>query len=250
MAESTANTMTIEESREKFRKECFDDNILERSDGRSIRAIPTPNDTSGELARQNYPAPPPVEEQDGFRTNIMCSWCGKFKKDVYIPKFKDGRNGKPVNIVMNYEPCEACREKWNSMVVFIEVTLDEPYKDCLPITTKDIDVTEEFSDKYNYDPRTGTIGEYDYMESEDAWHTRKNEFESVVKERIHHVADWYEEKLLIERKLVYPTNRFAGITLEAANKYFGADEGVLKNGSVVYLEHGDYEIAFGDYYKD
>ncbi len=248
MSETITRPSTIEESQELFRKECFDDNILERSDGRTIKAIPTAAQEDNGLTRQSYPAPQPVEEQDGFRTNIMCSWCGKHKKDVYIPKFKDGRNGKPINIVMDYEPCESCREKWSSMVVFIEVTLNEPYKDCLPITTKDVDVTEEFTDKYGYDPSTGTISGPEYGENEDAWYAKKNEYETELKKRIHHVADWYEEKLLIERRLVYPTNRYAGITLEAANKYFGADEGVLKEGSVIYLEDCDFIVAFGDYY--
>lgn len=104
--------------------------ILARRDGRKMR----------DIAQLSKPSEPQISrtvpvKQDGFSTIINCRWCGEKSTEAYIPEFKDGENGKPVEIILNYEPCDKCKKVWADMVILIEVTDVELYKDCLPITT-------------------------------------------------------------------------------------------------------------------
>ena len=100
--------------------------ILARKDGRVLADIPLREFTS-----KVYKDEP---KQDGFPTILKCRWCGGKSREIYVKKFKDGKNGKPVEMVYNYEPCEKCSAEWNNMVVIIEVSDKPPYEDCLPIT--------------------------------------------------------------------------------------------------------------------
>ena len=105
-------------------------NILARKDGRTIREIPQATNTSNDMLSRKPEEP---VEHDGLNTILNCRWCGEKVREVYVPQYKDGENGKPVQIIYNYEPCAACKKLWAGMVVIIEVTDVEPYKDCLPI---------------------------------------------------------------------------------------------------------------------
>lgn len=108
--------------------------ILARKDGRMLRDIPK---VTNMVNQKIEPVLEPKREtsaaRDGFPTILKCRWCGGKSREVYIPQLKEGKNGKPREIVYNYEPCAACKEKWASMVVIIEITETEPYPDCLPI---------------------------------------------------------------------------------------------------------------------
>ena len=108
--------------------------ILARKDGKTLRNVSQIEKLSNTGMTRNEPTKEPVK-QDGFSTILKCRWCGKKSKEVYIPKYKDGEDGKPLEIVYNYEPCEECQKAWADMVVIIEVTDVEPYPDCLPITS-------------------------------------------------------------------------------------------------------------------
>ena len=122
-----------------------DDNILTRVDGRRTRSIPIEKKSS-ESSAQNEPATPASTLPDSFPTHVHCRWCDSIIKDVYIPQFKNGRNGKPFDVVVGYEPCQNCRNKWNTMVIFIEVTNIEPYPDCLPIDEDIREITDGYID--------------------------------------------------------------------------------------------------------
>lgn len=98
--------------------------ILARKNVRTIQEIPM------ESNKNTFPEP---ETQPGFKTIINCRWCGGIVAEIYIPQLKDGKNGKPREIIYNYKPCKACRDKWQNMVIVIEVTDKELYKNCLPI---------------------------------------------------------------------------------------------------------------------
>lgn len=124
--------------------------ILARKDGRIIADIPICEHTSE--VYQNEP------KQEGFPTILKCRWCGGKSREIYVKKFKDGKNGKPVEMVYNYEPCKKCAAEWNNMVVLIEVTDIPPYENCLPITQeleqllyptgRHVGVTAEAAKKY------------------------------------------------------------------------------------------------------
>ncbi len=122
--------------------------ILARKDGRKVREIPSPISAAiprNETAKTT-PATEEPAEKEGFNTIIKCRWCGNKAKEVYIPQLKDGKDGKPHEIIYNYTPCDECKKKWADMVIVIEVTTKELYPKCLPIdeiTKKNEDGSEE-----------------------------------------------------------------------------------------------------------
>lgn len=143
--------------------------ILARNDGIQMKPLPEIPDES---LKKNDEIPDELstkenEVHDGFDTHFICRWCGKGIKDVYVPKFKDGHNGKPVSTILNYTPCDDCRKKWNELVVCIEVTAKEPYTDCLPITYADTKKDEKGnSSKIPVYPTGRYVGLYpDYVEN-------------------------------------------------------------------------------------
>ena len=196
-------------------------NTLTRRDGRRMRPLPSSNQTDNQtMPRANF-----AEKQDGFVTHIRCCWCNGLIKDVYIPDLKDGKDGKPYNIVPDYEPCPACREKWSKMVVFIEVVDHEPYADCLPI---DEDIRP--LDKY-IDPETNP--------------------EEYAARVIHEQPEGNAKNMSVvqyERVFFYPTGKFAGVTLDAVKQHFEGDVSAVKIGSVIYLESNLFEKAFSSYF--
>ena len=204
-----------------------DDNILTRVDGRRTRSIPIEKKSS-ESSAQNEPATPASTLPDGFPTHVHCRWCDSIIKDVYIPQFKNGRNGKPFDVVVGYEPCQNCRNKWNTMVIFIEVTNIEPYPDCLPI---------------DEDIREITDGYIDPVEEPEKYKKR------VVEERYESNDLGEGVTVQYEKIYCYPTGRYTGVTLEAVRQYFTGDTSSIHNGSVIYLETEMFEKAFEDYFK-
>ena len=204
-----------------------DDNILTRVDGRRTRSIPIEKKSS-ESSAQNEPATPASTLPDGFPTHVHCRWCDSIIKDVYIPQFKNGRNGKPFDVVVGYEPCQNCRNKWNTMVIFIEVTNIEPYPDCLPI---------------DEDIREITDGYIDPVEEPEKYKKR------VVEERYESNDLGEGVTVQYEKIYFYPTGRYTGVTLEAVRQYFTGDTSSIHNGSVIYLETEMFEKAFEDYFK-
>lgn len=111
--------------------------ILARKDGLKTESFDIPSSNDDNILKPNAPEEPsiqePAAEQDGFNTILRCRWCGGKIRELYIPKYKDGVNGKPQEMIYNYEPCRNCAEKWQTMVTLIEVTINAPYPKCLPI---------------------------------------------------------------------------------------------------------------------
>ena len=110
--------------------------VMERRDGRVFRELPKAVNINGNLNRNDISAAAEKTtnvSHDGFNTILNCCWCGGKSREVYIPQLKNGKNGKPYEIVYNYEACPACKKKWADMVVIIEITEKEPYTDCMPI---------------------------------------------------------------------------------------------------------------------
>lgn len=211
--------------------DCFNnDTILMRNDGRTMKSLPIENreDTNENTINCTSHSTETTanKTQDGFITHIHCRWCNETIRDVYIPKLKNGRNGKPYDIVLSYEPCEKCRANWNTMVVFIEVTNTEPYPDCLPIDS-DIRRIEGYIDP-DENP-----GEY---------------AERVIEERTEDDGE-NMRPVQYEKVFFYPTGRYTGVTLDAVRQYFTGDTSAIHNGSVIYLERDMFETAFGDYFK-
>lgn len=138
--------------------------ILQRRDGRKVQEIPqvtsAVNGKIESLVRNNTAEKPAAK--DGFPTILKCRWCGGKSREVYIPQLKEGKDGKPREIVYNYEPCDACKKKWADMVVIIEITEEEPYPDCLPIdsTTRVVETspTEEHEETVYFYPTGRHVG--------------------------------------------------------------------------------------------
>lgn len=78
----------------------------------------------------------------------VCFWCGKEKNEIAIlgrVRKRDPRTGKavkgsdievpPTGMVLDYEPCDCCREKFEQGVQLIEISTSRP--DGRPAITKD-----------------------------------------------------------------------------------------------------------------
>lgn len=208
-------------------KDCFGNgNVLMRKDGQTMKNIPTASKDNDELVRKQQAQPP--AEHDGFNTHIKCRWCGGEIGEMYIPKLKDGRNGKPYEIIVNYEPCKACREKWNTMVVCVEITDEEPYPDCLPIITDVREIIDGYIDPYE----------------------EPEEFKRRVVKQMPSKDRDFPEPIQFERIDFYPTGRYVGVTVEAMRKYFSGDTSHIKNGMVIHVEEGMFDDAFSDYFEN
>lgn len=217
-------------------KELFTtDTVLTRRDGRKMKPFPrSPTEQNEMELTRNVPPPEKKnviqdDKRDGFCTHIRCRWCGSIIKDYYIPKLKDGKNGQPYDLVVNYEPCESCRNQWNTMVVCIEITDKEPYPNCLPITQEERLITDGYIHPYH---------------NVDEYKTR------VVREELKpgRSANDEGEPNQYEMVTFYPTGRYVGVTLEAMLHYFTETPEPLKNGSVVYMEPELFNEAFSQYF--
>lgn len=70
----------------------------------------------------------------------VCFFCGKEKNEIaLLGHIGDRRKGEdipaPVNAVLNYEPCDECKEKFAKGVLLIEVTIS-PKATKMPIAFK------------------------------------------------------------------------------------------------------------------
>lgn len=110
--------------------------ILSRKDGRGTRIPAAVVDNNSNILPRSNLNTEQTGEQKGFNTILKCRWCGEKSREIYIPQLSRGMNGKPVSIIYNYEPCQACKQKWSNMVVIIETTETELYPDCLPLDVK------------------------------------------------------------------------------------------------------------------
>lgn len=84
-----------------------------------------------------------LSEKYGVNPTIpICFWCGKEKNEIALMgHIGDGRKGEdieaPINMILDYEPCEACRRNMNLGVTVMEVSY-VPIREDLPQIQKDI----------------------------------------------------------------------------------------------------------------
>ena len=65
----------------------------------------------------------------------VCAWCGEPKNEIALMgQIGDRRKGEdleaPKNCVLDYEPCDHCKEQWSQGVAILEATTKrpEPYR--------------------------------------------------------------------------------------------------------------------------
>ena len=61
----------------------------------------------------------------------ICAWCGKEKNEIALMgQIGDRRKGEdleaPKNVVLDYEPCDHCKEQWSMGVAVLEATVERP----------------------------------------------------------------------------------------------------------------------------
>ena len=61
----------------------------------------------------------------------ICAWCGEQKNEIaLLGQIGDRRKGEdleaPRNVVLDYEPCEHCKEQWSMGVAVLEATTVRP----------------------------------------------------------------------------------------------------------------------------
>lgn len=72
----------------------------------------------------------PLSPKHGLNPTIpICFWCGKEKNEIaLLGKIKTDKRGEdpeaPHSCVLDYEPCDCCKEQWGKGVTLIEVSVD------------------------------------------------------------------------------------------------------------------------------
>lgn len=75
----------------------------------------------------------------------ICFWCGNPKNEVALMGKLGGRKEDleaPKNVVLNYEPCNKCKELFSAGIHVIGVTPDKPHENMFPISKDDKTNTE------------------------------------------------------------------------------------------------------------
>lgn len=72
----------------------------------------------------------------------VCFFCGEEKNEIaLLGHIGDGRKHEdfeaPMHMVLDYEPCDKCKEQWSKGVAIIEVT-QTPFSDGRPPIQKDL----------------------------------------------------------------------------------------------------------------
>ena len=72
----------------------------------------------------------------------VCAWCGKQKNEIaLLGKIKTNKHGEdpeaPKNCILDYEPCDECRENFAKGVVVIEATTSPLVENQAPISVQD-----------------------------------------------------------------------------------------------------------------
>jgi len=67
----------------------------------------------------------------------VCFWCGQQKNEVALLGRLKGDAEAPMHVVLNYEPCDACKEMFEKGIHVVGVTETAPQENMLPIQEKD-----------------------------------------------------------------------------------------------------------------
>ena len=74
----------------------------------------------------------PLSPKHGLNPTIpVCAWCGEQKNEIALMgKIGDRRKGEdlkaPMHCVLDYEPCDCCKEQWSQGVAVLEATMRRP----------------------------------------------------------------------------------------------------------------------------
>lgn len=64
----------------------------------------------------------------------VCIFCGQEKEEIaLLGKLKDDMEA-PMNAVLDYEPCDKCRDNWSKGVALLRVSKTPPKKGMEPLT--------------------------------------------------------------------------------------------------------------------
>ena len=77
-----------------------------------------------------------ISEKYGVNPTMpICYWCGQEKGEIALLGMLPGDVEAPRNMVLDYEPCDKCKEEWSKGVAIIEVTF-EPHSESQPPISK------------------------------------------------------------------------------------------------------------------
>ena len=65
-----------------------------------------------------------------------CFWCGQLKNEIALLGLLPNDQEAPFGIILDYEPCDECKAKWEEGVVILEVT-DTPNQEGQPPIRRD-----------------------------------------------------------------------------------------------------------------
>lgn len=63
-----------------------------------------------------------------------CFWCGGDKNELVLMGKLPGDKEAPMHCIMDYKPCDKCKEAWSKGITLIGVTQTATHKDQLPIS--------------------------------------------------------------------------------------------------------------------
>lgn len=76
-----------------------------------------------------------ISPKHGLNPTITkCFWCGGDKNELVLMGKLPGDEKAPMHCVLNYDPCDKCKEAWSKGITLIGVTSVAAHKDQLPIS--------------------------------------------------------------------------------------------------------------------
>lgn len=77
----------------------------------------------------------PISAKHGVNPTIpICFWCGEQKDQIVLLGRLKGDKEAPMNMIINYEPCDKCREGMDTGISFIEVSMEPVVPNQQPIS--------------------------------------------------------------------------------------------------------------------
>lgn len=74
----------------------------------------------------------PISPKHGLNPTIpVCAWCGEPKNEIALMgKIKTDKKGEdpeaPMHCILDYNPCDKCKEQWDKGVAILEATTKRP----------------------------------------------------------------------------------------------------------------------------
>ena len=74
----------------------------------------------------------PLSPKHGLNPTIpVCAWCGEPKNEIALMgRIKTDKKGEdpqaPMHCILDYEPCDKCKEQWSQGVAVLEATMVRP----------------------------------------------------------------------------------------------------------------------------